>query len=663
MSWLIWVLLLALPVLAVQPVSWQQRTFEDFAAGKGAGVELRAEGAVQLAPSLEELAKLEAERIWSLASGPDGTLYAGTGDLGRIYALPPKGDPVLLFDSPELAIHSLAVGADGALYAGTAPDGIIYRIDPKGQVSTLAQTGSAYVWDLEFDARGRLCAATGQPARVLSISTAGEVDTLCALADQHVMSLLFHREHLYAATARAGRIYEIADTTARLLCETGYEEVHRLAALEDGTLYATALSQASGDQKEKSALFRIGTEGAALALWQAEETQLLDLLADKDGTLLATAAKPAQLCRFAREGRLSLVARFEDFAPSCLARFPSGALCLGASQSGVLHRLGSSFAREGRFESAAEDFGVQARWGGLRWRAELPADTRLAFQTRSGNSQEPDPTWSAWSAELEHSGSPLSSPPARFLQYRALLRSTAASRTPVLLGVDIAALPANLRPEIKTLEIQTYQPPGQDQGQDQGQGGPPLRGRRLPQRKSLRLLRWQAQDANGDKLSYTLYLKGSGQQEWKKAEEGLEQNSFIWDTETMPEGLTQLRLVATDYPDNPPGLALEAERLSPPFLIDNSPPDLSVEVEQRDPLRLALRCTDRISPLQRAQYTVDYGDQAQQLTPEDGLFDSQEERVRFAVEGLAPGEHVIAVQVWDRLDNVGAVQLVIKINP
>ena len=76
---------------------------------------------------------------------------------------------------------------------------------------------------------------------------------------------------------------------------------------------------------------------------------------------------------------------------------------------------------------------------------------------------------------------------------------------------------------------------------------------------------------------------------------------------------------------------------------------------------MVLRCSDRISPIQRAQYLVDYGDQAQQLVAEDGLFDSREERARFAVEGLAPGEHVIAAQVWDLLDNVGVVQLVVEV--
>lgn len=660
MMWPMVLLLLALPALAVQPVSWQQRTFEEFAQGKGAGVELRAEGAVQLAPALDTLPKLEAERIWSLAAGPEGTLYAGTGDLGRIYALPPKGEPVLLFDSPELAIHALAVGPDGALYAGTAPDGLIYRIDSKGQVSTLAQTGSTYVWDLKFDTRGRLHAATGQPARVLAVSAAGKVDTLGALADQHAMTLLFSGDRLFAGTARPGRVYEIADTAARLRCDTGYEEVHRLAALPGGSLYATALSAAAGEQKARSALFRLDAAGAALAVWEAEETQLLDLLAQPDSTLLATATQPAQLCRFAADGRLSLVARFEGFAPSYLVRLPSGALCLGAAQSGGIYRLGAGLGGEGRFESSAEDFGVQARWGNLTWRAELPEGTHLAFQTRSGNTAEPDPTWSPWSAELERNGSPLASPPARFLQYRALLRG-GGQRTPVLQMVEAIALPANLRPQIRSFEIQTYQPPGQGEGQEQGQGGPPLRGRRLPQRKSLRLLRWQAQDPNGDKLSYSLYIKGEGQQQWKEADTGLEQSAFIWDTETMPEGLTQLRLVASDRPDNPPDQALAAEYLGAPFLIDNSPPELVVEVVQAEPLRLHLRCTDRLSPIARAQYTVDYGDQAHQLSAGDGLFDSRAEEASFTVSGLSPGEHVVAVQAWDRLDNVGVVQLVVAI--
>jgi len=666
MWWLI-CLALAVQAAAVQPALWQQRAYGEFAAGKANEVELRADGALQLSPALEEVARLEAERIWSLLSAPDGTLYAGTGDSGRIFKIDPKGKAELLFDSPEVAIHSLALAKDGTLYAGTAPDGLIYRIDPKGQVTTLAHTGSFYVWDLEFDTQGRLCAATGERARVLAISARGQVDTLCSLPDQHAMTLFLSDGQLYAGTARIGRIYEIPTSgPARLLCETGYDEVRGLAGFQNGTLYACALSQAAGEQKKRAALFCLEKRGAAYPLWQTEEPLLLELQAGPDSSLVAVATAPARLYRFARDGSPSLLAQFENFTPNRLLRAPSGALYLGDSQSGSLRRLESRFSPEGRFESAVEDFGVQAHWGSLSWRAETPAGTRISFQTRSGNSREPDQTWSPWSGDLQESGSPIPSPPAQFLQYRALLASEKEDRTPVLREVALVGLPANIRPEIAALEIYPYQQPGQGgeaQDQAQTQGAPPGRSRRLPQRKSLRLVRWQAQDFNGDKLAYSLFLKGPGQQEWKKVEEDLEQNSLIWDTETMPEGLTLMKLVASDHPDNPGPLAMQAERLSAPFVIDNSPPAISIEVEDSKAVVLTAKFADRISPLQRAQYTVDYSDRAHPIAPADGVFDSQEERARFTVEGLSPGEHIIAVQAWDRLDNVGAEQVVVNIKP
>lgn len=664
--WLLICAALAAPAAAVQPVVWQQRLYGEFAAGKAAGVELKADGTVQLSPALDELARLDAERIWSLLAAPDGTLYAGTGDSGRLFKIA-QGRAELLFDSPEVAIHSLALGEDGSLFAGTAPDGLIYRIDAKGQATTLARTGSYYVWDLEFDDRGRLCAATGERAGVLAISARGEVDTLCSLPDQHAMTLFLSDGQLLVGTARPGRVYQLSDSgAARLLCEPGYDEVRSLAELGDGTLYASVLSQAAGEQKKRTALLRLEKRGAIYPVWQTEETLLIDLQAEQGDELVAIAVDPARLYRFAPEGSASLLAQFEDFAPSRLLRAPDGALYLGASQSGALRRLASRFSPEGRLESAVEDFDVQAQWGSLNWRGETPAGTRIAFQTRSGNSQEPDQTWSPWSEEVKESGSPIPSPPARFLQYRALLSAAGAGHTPVLREVSLVGLPANIRPEIASLEIYPYQQPGQGgegQDQNQGQAAPGGRNRRLPQRKSLRLVRWQAQDFNSDKLAYSLFLKGPGQQEWKKVEEDVEQNSLIWDTETMPEGVTQMKLVASDHPDNPPSQALQAERLSTPFVIDNSPPVLSVKVEDgKEPVLIAA-FADRISPLQRAQYTVDYSDRVQPIAPEDGIFDSPQERARFAVEGLSPGEHIISVQAWDRLDNVGVEQVIIKINP
>ena len=129
----------------------------------------------------------------------------------------------------------------------------------------------------------------------------------------------------------------------------------------------------------------------------------------------------------------------------------------------------------------------------------------------------------------------------------------------------------------------------------------------------------------------------------------------------MPEGLTQLKLVASDHPHNPDEEALRAERVSAPFAIDNSPPRVRVRAEGKSALNITVEISDRITPIQKAQYTIDYGDQVHQIAPLDGIFDQREESARWVVENLPSGEHVIAVQAWDQLDNVGAQQLIVQV--
>ena len=71
--------------------------------------------------------------------------------------------------------------------------------------------------------------------------------------------------------------------------------------------------------------------------------------------------------------------------------------------------------------------------------------------------------------------------------------------------------------------------------------------------------------------------------------------------------------------------------------------------------------SDRISAVQKAYYTIDYDEQQHPIAPLDGVFDSRSEKARFAVEGLASGEHVIVVRAIDILDNIGVRQIVIQI--
>ena len=64
--------------------------------------------------------------------------------------------------------------------------------------------------------------------------------------------------------------------------------------------------------------------------------------------------------------------------------------------------------------SKALDAGLHAHFGQLSW----TASGSLELSTRSGNTQQPDDTWSPWSEPLIKPGM-IQSPPARYVQIRA----------------------------------------------------------------------------------------------------------------------------------------------------------------------------------------------------------------------------------------------------
>ena len=647
--------------------AWQQHAYDDFAEGESEGVSIAADGALELAPELVELASLEAERVWSMTPNPKGGLYVGTGDSGRLFAVDDEGEAELLFDSPELVLHALIVGPDGRLYAGSAPDGLVYALDGEGQAKTLLQTGSHYVWDFAL-VDGQLYTATGEPGRVLKIAKDGSHEVFFAPEDRHVITLLAHNDRLYAGTSGKGRIYEIdGEGRGRLLFESEQEEIHNLVVGVNGEIFASAIpkpSKGENSNKVPAAVYRVGAEGAVYPIWEDTEAKLVNLVATGEDLLIST-SNPAQLLRISAEGRRALVVQFESLVPSRLLFGPDGALLLGGAQNAAVSILPEQGRRKGHFESAVEDFAIHARWGALEWRGTQPSDTRITVQTRTGNSEEPDKTWSAWSEPLTESGQTIISPPARFIQYRVEMESTRDGATPRLSSIEIRGVQVNLKPRITELQTFPFRPQqsgngGQSQGAPQaGQG---RRNNRPPQAKSLRLVRWHAQDPNEDELVYDLYLKGEDQRAWKLVEENIAQTSVLWDTASMPEGQTQLKLVASDRMDNPAAERLRDERESAPFAIDNSPPTVALDAQtSADGAVVEVVISDRISAVQKAYYTIDYDEKQHPIAPLDGVFDSRSERARFAVEGLAAGEHVIVVRAIDVLDNIGVRQVVIQV--
>jgi hypothetical protein len=172
--------------------------------------------------------------------------------------------------------------------------------------------------------------------------------------------------------------------------------------------------------------------------------------------------------------------------------------------------------------------------------------------------------------------------------------------------------------------------------------------------------RWVASDPNGDSLVYTVEIRGTNETEWKPLKEKLPEKYLSWDSTAFPDGEYRLRITASDAPSNPPGQALAASLESDPFIIDNTPPQISGLAATRNAGKLTVRwhAADALNNLSKAEYSLDGGDWTM-VAPVTKLSDAPELDYELALDAPA-GEHTIAVRVSDEYDNVGIAKIVCR---
>ena len=175
----------------------------------------------------------------------------------------------------------------------------------------------------------------------------------------------------------------------------------------------------------------------------------------------------------------------------------------------------------GEYLSPVLDSQTVSSWGKMEWTAELGAGTSLQILTRTGNSSEPNQTWSDWSPPSQKPGEQVLSPKARFLQFKALFKTPSGQASPSLQKTDVFYLQTNIAPTVDRLDVFKpnevfLKPPADDDviwgeesdGPDAGPRKPAsesLMAAKKIERKGYQTILWEASDENGDDLSYTLF--------------------------------------------------------------------------------------------------------------------------------------------------------------
>ncbi len=69
---------------AATTATWELNGYQDFLRGRMSGLSITRDGHLILGPKLETVFSSDQAQIWSIATAPDGSLYLGTGNRGRL---------------------------------------------------------------------------------------------------------------------------------------------------------------------------------------------------------------------------------------------------------------------------------------------------------------------------------------------------------------------------------------------------------------------------------------------------------------------------------------------------------------------------------------------------------------------------------------------------
>lgn len=716
-------LCLPLPAFAGQPVIWETNSRAELLRGDARGISVSDTGRLMLAPKVTELFNTEQAFIWSSAIDEKGNVYLGTGHDGRIYRVGPDGRGSLHYDAPELDVTALVLGRDGALYAGTSPDGKVYRITGDGRAEVYFDPNDKYIWSLAVLPDGALAIGTGDNGKLYRVRSANanpEASLLFNTNQTHVMSLAVSAKgDLIAGTDPGGLVLRISpDGKAFGLLDVSLREIHALAPAADGSVYALALSEAAAGRQAspaaptpqpsqgtpsatvtitaidevgiqvpqtsppvrsrtdisnaRSAVFRILPDGGSDVVWSSTTITAFAIApALQPGSVLIGTAEKGRIYSVTHDGRDTLLLQSTEGQISSF-QVRNGQVYAASSNQGKLFRFGQEPVSDGTYESPVRDAKLTSSWGRIWWRGAGNAE----LQSRSGNSEQPDATWSEWGpAYKDPAGSQISSPRARFIQWRSTLRSAGADNPTWMEGVSLAYLPRNVAPEIVSItalpigvglqqlaQIQ-IDPNIEASGLDPSLFGavasiPP---RRIFQR-GARSFQWQAEDRNGDTLEYSIYYRALEETTFRLLKDQLRDNFYTIDGATLADGRYIIKIVASDAPDNPAGQALTGERLSEPIAIDNTPPVVRVVGQpeiRSDGILVIFDVEDATGRIKRADISVN-GAPWTPIFPDDGIADSSRERYTVSLPLVVPGEHTISMRGFDTSGNVGTFSVTVR---
>ncbi|NUP09853.1 MAG: hypothetical protein HOW73_27720 [Polyangiaceae bacterium] len=659
---------------AVGTRTFDMSSIDDLSGGDLTNVAVDSRGQVRPGLTFGKTPVNDAQTAWGSVLLPDGTILVGTGNEGKIIRVN-GGQVEVAATTGQMAVTSLVTAWGGDVIAGSFPNGKLYRL-PKGQGKGEAAKefvakleGAEYIWALAFDEKSKsLYAATGPEGKVLRIDEGGRVQVHFDAEDPHITALALGPDgKVYCGTSGKALLYRI-DAPGRgvVVHDFDAEDVSGIAVAKDGTIWATANKyggsfslppkggtsmpgpqSARPSRAGEGVLYRF-QNGVAELMIDSKKTHFTSLALSDDGVPYAGTGAEGRVMTVNADHLERVIVDVEERQISSIVMHGKKRYIVG-SDPVVVREITGEGGKDSVWTSKVLDAGLPADFGQLSWRSD--GTGKVEFETRTGNTQEPDATWSAWSKALTAPGKP-GSPKGRYAQVRARLAKDSSFGE-----VRFHFLTDNVRAVVTTVSAE-----GRAQRSGKLTTGLVQSGGKAPKPSSSVSLKWETENPDKDELRYRVWYRQEGQTQWREALKPTDiytKSDLDWDTTSLPEGLYRIRVEATDELANPPDKITKHELESGLVLVDNTPPVFkSLSMNGR---KLSGEVTDGLGPIYRIEIALAGSDDWRPIFPTDGIFDQASEKFDVDVSAVVPtGSRIVGVRAYDQAGNSVSKELEAK---
>jgi hypothetical protein len=294
------------------------------------------------------------------------------------------------------------------------------------------------------------------------------------------------------------------------------------------------------------------------------------------------------------------------------------------------------------------------------------------MSVRTGNTKEPDDTWSTWAQ------TPSQAPLGQYAQVKAELTGQAQ-----LEGVTLSYLVDNRPPDIDRVEVLA---PGwkvvatqRDQSETRSvtfnekpfakyldrRGGqnPTLEERPFGKQsfdQGYRTVYAYVEDPDKDALRYRFSLgkvESDGTvKKWNQVKDWSDEPFVSFESSRLADGEYKVKVVVDDQPTNGPTRKLGDEDISPAFVVSHAPPKLSGATASRDKDKIHVKLDVAAAlPLTVVRCSAG-GDEWVPLDPKDGIVDAANESFDVTMAGSGKF-NAVSCEVYDEALNFNRIDI------